>query len=376
MKIIVDGVIFRLQKHGGISRIYQEILPRMFNNSKGKNLKILMPGTSLQTLPALDHLPHMMTSPKWCKHVKPLALRKLLVYFFEKIVMPLRLNSSSDSIWHSSYFTLPFGWRGKKIVEVYDLIHERYPEMFSGKANDAFRKKKKKAIEAADAIICISEATKKDVCRVYNVNAANVYAVPLAASEFFKNKPETNCKQDIKDNYFLYVGTRVAYKNYDFLLEAFAKWSLTNDSTKLIVVGPPLNKLEIEKISELKISARVINKSNVTDEELMRLYNNATAFIYPSEYEGFGIPILEAMACGCPVISSNIPTSKEVAGDAVLYFDLGDESRLIECLSDVIEDKRRESLIALGLKRYKLFTWDKTATGTLEVYDQVLGRGE
>jgi glycosyltransferase involved in cell wall biosynthesis len=163
------------------------------------------------------------------------------------------------------------------------------------------------------------------------------------------------------------VGTRQPYKNFKTLLQAYVEWSRRNE-IGLFVVGPPWSKEEQRVIAAAGMEANIACRSGITDEELCALYNQALAFVYPSLAEGFGIPLLEALACGCPIVASRIPTSLEVARDDPYYFNPLDKDELIAaleaaCFSGGARTRRGDILAD--------YSWDRNARATLRIYEEL-----
>ena len=168
--------------------------------------------------------------------------------------------------------------------------------------------------------------------------------------------------------------SRAHYKNFQGLLNAYSKWN-GRSAMKLLVVGPLWTSEEGRLLSGLGISRLVELLTDVRDEALCTLYNQAKAFIYPSLYEGFGIPLLEAMACGCPVIASRYPTTVEIAGDCCIYFELDSPDSLIDAFDRAVSEGRDGAKARAGLEHAKRFSWEKTARETLAVYRSLLQEG-
>jgi glycosyltransferase involved in cell wall biosynthesis len=256
------------------------------------------------------------------------------------------------------------------------MIYERFPDLFTGAGSDHFREQRKQCVLAADAVLCISDATRRDVQEFYQMGGDRLHVVQLACSDFFRPLPAADLAQKggTRPSFFLYVGSRAHYKNFQGLLGAYSKWS-RRSAMKLLVVGPPWTSEESRLLSELGISRLVELLTDVRDEALCTLYNQAKAFIYPSLYEGFGIPLLEAMACGCPVIASRIPSTMEIAGDCCIYFELDSPDSLIDAFDRAVSEGRDGAKARAGLEHAKRFSWEKTARETLAVYRSLLQEG-
>ena len=247
------------------------------------------------------------------------------------------------------------------------MIHEKFSDYFP--KNDRTTEKKKILVEKSSKIIAISESTKNDLCKIFKVNPEKVSVVYLATSfESIESEP----LKSIPQNYILFVGARGGYKNFNFMIEAIAD-ILKRDGIFLICAGGgKFKKEEIELFSKFGID-KMVMQTTVSDSELKFLYQNAIAFIFPSLYEGFGIPILEAFSCGCPVILSNTSSFPEVAKDAGFYFDPYSLDSIKNAVKKIIYDNElREKLIARGYERLKFFSWEKTAKETLKIYKEIL----
>lgn len=231
---------------------------------------------------------------------------------------------------------------------------------------------KQSAIQAADAVICISENTKNDLLKYFPA-AESKTTITHLASEFsgdWAYGDETIPSRP----YFLYVGSRdKEYKNFDTLLIAFSKAASVNPDILLCVVGSPFNDEEEEQITELKLTDRMQHYRYASDTHLAKLYRCSVAFVYPSLYEGFGIPPLEAMACGTVVVASNSSSIPEVVGDAGILFEPKAAQDLADILLNLLDSpSERDRLIARGHHRRQQFSWDRTAAQTVEVYRSLL----
>jgi glycosyltransferase involved in cell wall biosynthesis len=226
---------------------------------------------------------------------------------------------------------------------------------------------KKKSILAADFVICISESTRLDLLNHISIDESRVKVVPLSADSFFYQT--TGLRKSQHNPFFLYVGQRSGYKNFLLLLKAFSHLPSTCGEFNLHVFGGgPFSSEELRLISDLALANRVI-KVDGDDEALKTQYHLAHAFVYPSLYEGFGIPILEAMAVGCPVITSNTSSMPEVAGGAALLFDPSNCESLENAMSEIVSSPDlRDTLISRGHLRAAQFSWSETAKQTLNLY--------
>jgi glycosyltransferase involved in cell wall biosynthesis len=245
------------------------------------------------------------------------------------------------------------------------MTHERFPHLFNKPWDEALRIRKRKCLLSADAIICISETTATDLEHFCHVSMERIWVIPLAFSAAFHVLPDL--QHTHFEPFLLYVGDRSHYKNFTRLLEAYAVWSQFKE-VALVVVGRGWTQQEQLLLEKLGITQRVRLLTNVADKKLCQLYNQATAFVYPSLYEGFGIPLLEAMACGCPIVASRISSTIEVAENIPIYFDATETAELVAALKQAFIEGRDSQRTKAGLKHVQQYSWDKTANDTLGVY--------
>jgi glycosyltransferase involved in cell wall biosynthesis len=268
---------------------------------------------------------------------------------------------------------MPEIWEGPQVVTVHDMIHERFPEFYNDPLDDVARRLKQRCIEHADAVICDSEVTRQDVERLYGHQTGKLYVIPIAYNEVFRilKHDEYDFPGAPEIPFLLYVGKRANYKNFQSLIEVYSQWNARKD-IRLVVVGAKWSMAEMQHLERLGIRDRVQLFNHVDDQTLCKLYNRELVFVFPSLYEGFGIPLLEAMACGCPVIASRIPSTLEVAGDCPIYFEPSQPTTLLEALDRARSEVKNSARIQSGLERVHLFSWDRTARQTLEVYLSLL----
>lgn len=368
MEVVVDGIIYQLQSKGGISRLYTEILPRMCDMDESIKITLLTKGLLKQAIPKHPHIVHR--SLRQMDHrMPPVNVLKPIMPKVRRFARRLWIGRGKNKIWHSTYYTLPEKWEGRQVVTVVDMIHERYADYFTGPGDERLREQKRNCVLAADTVICISETTGQEVQRFYGVDGAKIKVIPLAHSDLFKPLAISDCfsKMPSIKPFFLYVGTRVHYKNFEGLLSAYRDWP-GRRHVDLVVVGRSWLPDEEKSLMKRGIQNQVHLLVDVDDKSLCHLYNRATALIYPSFYEGFGIPLLEAMACGCPIVASRIPSTIEVAGECPIYFEPNDVESLLAALYTVLSEGRDSERVEAGFEQIKRYSWNKTALQTLNVY--------
>ena len=261
-----------------------------------------------------------------------------------------------------------------QIVTVHDLIPLKYPEV-SPKWKYYYQYALPFLLKQSQRIVCVSEYTKQDLVKTYGLNPR---AIDVVYNGYDRNLfyPQPNPKILQKynlDRYLLYVGDMRFYKNLGRCLEAFDR--LTNKDCKFVITGKKDNFFypQIERqVAKLKVKERITFLDYVPIEDLPSLYSMAQALVFASLYEGFGLPVLEAMACGCPVITSKVTSIPEVGGDSVLYVDPCDVDSIAEGMERVLGDRElRTNLSRMGLERARLFSWDKTARDICQIFERL-----
>jgi glycosyltransferase involved in cell wall biosynthesis len=342
MNIIYDNTIFSIQKYGGISRYFSELIKRM---AEYDDVSVGM-FKSLSILPArFSKLNNALLDYKLLRHKR--------------------------GIYHPTYYSPLIKKRKgvKTIITVYDMIHELYSSKFKILDNDI--DVKKKSILSADHIICISMATKKDLMKIYGIKDEDVSVIHLGISLNNRGLAPAAFSKPRKP-YVLYVGKRGYYKNFNTLLNAFNMLDLKKDFDLVCFGGGEFLKEEMLEFRRLKLEDSIRHIEG-HDELLTEYYKNAYIFIYPSLYEGFGFPVLEAMSNDCMVIASNAGSIPEIAGDAAVFFSPDKVDELCSCVKQAIDDSRlKDEYIKRGRERVKLFSWDKTTRETHDTYKKVL----
>ncbi|MFZ4412829.1 MAG: glycosyltransferase family 4 protein [Bacteroidales bacterium] len=312
----------------------------------------------------------------FCRKSSKFALwrwSKLILFPLNKLYNILILILFKPDILHLSYYNsyiLPFIPSNTcLVVTAHDMIHEIYPNFFP--KWDFTSIHKRKTFKRANLIIAISENTKKDLIRFFNISPEKIKVIyhgnPIR-NEINFNEVE----RLIENKYFLFVGQRDKYKNFNVLLKAIAPILIKTQFTLLCVGGKPFSNEEITQIDLLKIS-QWVKKKDCNEKQLISAYKNAICTIFPSEYEGFGFPILESWAMECPIILSNSSCFPEIAKDAALYFDAHNEIELRYNIERIILDENlRKTLVEKGKSYIAEYTIEKTTSQTLEAYFQAI----
>lgn len=308
-----------------------------------------------------------------------------LQWLWNSLLLTKEVAKTESLLYHSTdYNGIPISRKFKTIATLYDLIPLSFPEAYLKNQPLDIRlgyRSILKRYKKADHIISISEATKKDAIRLLGIPEDRITVVPLAFDKkLFHSLKDFNAikkvkiKYNLPERYFLYSGSLEPHKNVERVLKVFK--SLSNLPEKFVFIGihsQGQRESFLSQIRELNLTERVKHLGYVEDGDLSALFCGATAFVFPSLKEGFGLPALESMACGCPVISSNLSAMPEVVGDADILIDPYDEKALQESMVRLSSDEKlREQLKAKGLKRASSFSWERCAQKTLEVYKKIL----
>jgi glycosyltransferase involved in cell wall biosynthesis len=367
MRVLYDHQVFSLQDAGGASRYHFELI-RNLQGTGGVAIELLqglngsvMPFGSLQQ--AQTRVFGHQTA------LKPGMARYAINELFSAFTAPFR---GTVDIYHPTlYRALPWVRRRRMVVTHHDCIHERFPKLFSNAASIV--ESKRKLFAGADAIICVSESSQRDLLHFYDVAESKTHVVHHGFSPL---PLPVDGPQGSGEPYLLYVGSRAGYKNFGLLLEAFSRSGLAGDYRLLAVGGGSFTPEEGERIASLELGRSVTVVPKADDGTLARAYRDATLFIYPSLYEGFGFPPLEAMSLGCPVLVNKTSSLPEICGDAAFYFDdAADVGELSRCLTSIVADDRGRAVKqVLGEQRVRLYDWTRSAQSTLNVYCTVLNR--
>lgn len=305
--------------------------------------------------------------------------------FFDNIYIPSFISKNNIDIYHipQNGIGLNENIECKKVVTIHDLIPYILPETVGPGYLKRFLEEMPYIISNSDIIITVSEYSKSDILRLFpNVSADKICVTPLAADTCYRALDKNKCLMSVNDrfnfnnDYILYVGGFSSRKNVKLVIDSFIKsYDSFNKEIKLLIVGSLKDEgLNLKKYCELsKISDHVIFTGYIEDEYMSTLYNGASLFVYPSLYEGFGLPPLEAMSCGTPVITSNTTSIPEVVKDAGILIDPHSLDSLSESMVKVINDIDYSNYLSTkGLLRSKSFTWKATALKTLAAYKKAM----
>src|SRR5687768_1264429 len=300
----------------------------------------------------------------------------------EQIHVPWVLHRERPDVYHAPHYVLPAGVRCRSVVTIHDCIHLMFPQYLPNRAAYAYaRAAMWAAARRSDRILTVSEASKRDILHFFNVPPEKIVVVYNAIDEHFRVTPSDEDVARVRERYqldhrfVLYVGNIKPHKNLVRLIEAFAALrSGELEDTKLLIIGDEISKLPALRraVHQYKLHKHVRFLGYVSDQTLSVLYRLTALFVFPSLYEGFGLPPLEAMASGAPVVTSNISSLPEVAGGAAELVDPYDVESIGEGLRRVLDDPAHAAeMRRKGLTRAREFSWDRSVARTHEVYQTV-----
>ncbi|HEY4715606.1 MAG TPA: glycosyltransferase family 1 protein [bacterium] len=312
---------------------------------------------------------------------------------WQNIVLPLRLKKNHMDIFHSPAFFLPIFTPGsKKIVTIHDLAVFKFPQAFPCNFAKYLQFMVRLSTRVADRIIADSITVKNDLVDLLKIKKEKISVIHAGIDNVFAkqniNPPRpplsrggkeriSNFKENrnLTKGFILYAGTIEPRKNLINLIRAFSIFKERGSKQKLVIAGKKgwLYEKSIEEAKNSRFADDIIFTEYIPDEELRLYYSACDVFVYPSIYEGFGLPPLEAMACGAPAVVSDIPVFREVLGEAAVFVDTGNPENIAEGIHKVLDGiKLRETIIAKGRERVKSYSWKKAAEETLKLYEEVL----
>lgn len=365
IKVFFDHQKFSTQRFGGISRYFATIIDEISRHSDFDfKLGVLYSDNhyiKVQHGELLNKIARKILHSEYGSRISRL----------NQAYCQYLLSRGEFDVFHPTYYDNYYLPRLKKpmVTTIHDMTHERLPEYFWSMS--PLTAQKRINIEKADHIIAISETTKKDLIELSGVEEKKIsviyHGIDLDTDLVYEEVP------DMPDSFLLFVGDRSGYKNFYIFIDAFERLTKRYTDLHLILCGGGTLGIADQELIKHKKLEKKITHLNVSDGQLNTLYKKAIIFVYPSLYEGFGLPILEAFKARCPIILSDIECFKEVAGGAALYFSKHNLDDLTEKLIYAIDHPSfRERLVKSGLERIKLFPLGKSMEKTLDLYKKVV----
>lgn len=303
--------------------------------------------------------------------------------FFQQHYFPENLSSEKVDLYH-----IPQNGIGlnpeincSKVVTIHDLIPYIMPETVGRGYLNKFIKEMPQVLHNSDGILTVSEYSKKDILKFFPIDESKIYVTHLAANNKFKPMDKEKCKNKIKetyniyDDFILYMGGFSDRKNVDSLIKAFAKvYKNIDKKYKLVILGSYRDSSQklLKLVESLNMKNNIIFAGFIPENDVPLFYNCCSVFVYPSYYEGFGLPPLEAMSCGAPVITSNTTSIPEVVGNAGILINPHVLEEITDAIASMLTDESlRNKYSKLGIDRSKNFTWKKSAEETLKAYKNI-----
>jgi glycosyltransferase involved in cell wall biosynthesis len=380
LRILYDHQVFDVQRYGGISRYFSELINELLSDedvcvrlgmrfsSNGHISNQRYAGTFTDRRNVWLGMGRALDMIDGASGTGAARMRRLLgIAANNRRTSSKAIEHGDFDVLHPTYYDPYFlsHLKGRPFVlTIHDMIHERFA---AGAKDDPTIARKKELATKADRIIVVSESTKRDVVEMLGIPSDKIHVTYLANS---LQAPSTRTPlKGMPESYLLYVGDRRGYKSFTFMLQAldqvFARYQ---DLNLLCVGGPAFTETERRMIEASRGSGR-IKRIHVSDDELAQLYSGALVYINPSQYEGFGLPVLEAMACRCPTLLSRVSSLPEVGGPAARYFEVNDQRSFLDALLPLLEDEElRERMKEAGVKQAAKFSWKETARRTKAVY--------
>ncbi|MEI7909909.1 MAG: glycosyltransferase family 1 protein [Verrucomicrobiota bacterium] len=371
MRIGIDSNVFTMQKYGGVSRYLVRLGEELMQT--GNAVRVF---GWLHTNRHLTESGRRLTGMRYVNRFPRFTRR--LAHQVGDLLTGWEMQSWKPDLIHESFCharrvgpgTVP------RVCTIHDLIHELFPQYWG--RMDRTPEYRRKTLERCQAVICVSESTRRDLLKVVEVDPAKVHVVHHGFDHMSRVGGLTPAEEDElagagRAPYLLYVGARHGYKNFQGFLRGLALSAVRHDFRVVAFGGGAWTGEESALIKQLGFAAGQVVQLGGSDALLHELFCGASAFVYPSFYEGFGFPPLEAMARGCPVIASNASSMPEVIGTAAEFFDPSDIPGIGAALEAVVTSQvRRDELINRGHERLQEFSWAKCASQTMEVYQSVL----
>lgn len=360
MNIVFDSQAFRLESRGGISRYVVRLAQSL--SSCGAGVEIVAP---------IHRNYHLREAGQFADS-RAFRASVLIHPRIENLISAaaerIELAAKKIDIFHPTFYgQMPWVRARARVLTVHDMIHERFADWHP---NHPLIKAKAKAVRAADHIICISESTRNDVIEILGISLEKTSVVYHGNARL----PAPSSILTPTGPYLLFVGQRHRHKNFGVILDAVGE--LGGEAGNLTIVafgGYEFNDDEISHAKRCGLPRERLVRVTGDDSDLAAYYRDATAFVYPSHYEGFGMPLLEAMSLECPVICSASSCMPEIAKDAALFFNPESAGELANCIMSVMEPNCRAQLIGAGKNREKEFSWARCAAETMSAYANALG---
>jgi glycosyltransferase involved in cell wall biosynthesis len=374
MRIGYDGRSFASEQRTGIGQYAVHLLESLRGCAASHDLRVFVPSHRGRTGPNPVEIRTVRT-------IVPSDIREDRFYrLWLDLYLPMRVRFDRIDLFHGPSYVVPKSRRARTVVTIHDLAHERNPEWGQG-CSPEFSKRVMQSVVSADAVIAVSHTTKKDVVDIYPVNPEKVTVIYEGVDSGYRSIDNRDLLEGFRKRYglperfVLSVSSLHPRKNIGGLLRCFSMLKKeTGLPHSLVITGKDYGGFDLAgEVERMGLADRFLFLHYVPSEELPMLYNAAEIFVFPSFYEGFGLPPLEAMACGVPVAASRAGSLPEVLGDAALYFDPRDPQDMAARLAEMLRsESERERMRERGMRRAKGYRWSECARKTLSLYEKLV----
>lgn len=366
MKIQYDHQIFTQQQYGGISRYFYELIKRFDGVENSCDVATFFSNNAYYNQKVNSKL----------KPFFPNSNSRIAGKIFRTVnqkTSSLAIKKGEFDVFHPTYYGDYFFENLKNkpfVITFYDMIHEKLFNQFDSlKSDTKIFENKRRLLEHSNRIIAISETTKRDIIDIYDIESSKIDVIYLGNSLENHSKGQQRL---IEQEYILFVGNRFGYKNFELFVTSIAELLIDNAIQLVCAGGAEFTEEEQSLFKFWRIEKHVKFKKIASDNVLSNYYSHALFFVFPSLYEGFGIPVLESFACNCPALLSNGGSLTEVGGEAAAYFNPTDSKSIYDSVSNLINNQSmRDDLKEKGIIRLNRFSWDKTFSDTIDVYKSI-----
>lgn len=371
MKILYDGEIYSIFRRGGVIRYFHNLISRLPDRCH----PIVIGNSDMPESPPHPNLQQHFHTNRWVPRSLKFVRKSL-----DRRYCRSRYRSLAPDLIHPTYFQNVARGRYDHrkvplVLTVYDMIHERFADLID--RNGKHSQLKREAIARADHLICISQTTRQDLIERFGIPETRTSVTLLGVEpQFFHQESPATTADDpvVAAPYFVFVGRRDLYKNWDRFLEAFQQVQKKLTELRLAVVGSPFTSEEMAQLQQMALQDAVVHLGTVDDPTLVRLYQKSLGFVFPTLWEGFGLPLLEGIASGTCVLASDIPVFREIADGGFQPFDPYDPEAIADAMRIIAEQPdRRRQVIENGRQLLGQYDWAQTAQRTYEIYQQVTG---
>lgn len=369
MRILFDHQAFSLQNTGGISRYFYELI-KYLNSIEDVRTETLL-GFSSTMWPIWEASQPNGKVIHWGKRLFSAGMP---TYVLNELLLNVRsVGMGKVDIYHNTLYRFMPAVRARRFVATHhDCIQERFPELFPNLPR--IKAAKRRMFQQADLVFCNSESSRADLEYFYGVEPGRCKVIHHAVSPMVRSETgKAELSQRVRRPFLLYVGVRADYKNFKGFLSAFAEAKLHTDYDMMVIGGGPFSDDELQLVRSFNLQSAVISVPFASPDMLAEAYSSARLFVYPSLYEGFGLPPLEAMLMGTPALVAACPATLEVCRDAAIFFDPLNQSDFVTKLKSALENETmRQEKVEIGLKLVQRYKWSRTAEQALAAYRSIL----